>query len=104
VSLRTASGFLESLRDGREVWLEGERVKDVTAHPRLRGAALTIAALYDMQHDPDLRDRLSVALDGSGERSLLAHPPRTHDDLCAAGMIKLWADERRHAPAARRIS
>jgi 4-hydroxyphenylacetate 3-hydroxylase N terminal len=46
VSLRTASGFLESLRDGREIWLGGERVVDVTAHPLLRGAALTIAELY----------------------------------------------------------
>ena len=95
VSLRTASGFLESLRDGREVWLEGERVKDVTGHPRLRGAALTIAALYDMQHDPDLRDRLSVVLDGSGERIGYSHiQPSTRDDLSrAAGtMIKLWAD------------
>ncbi len=44
-----AAGFLEALRDGREIWLEGERVKDVTAHPRLRGAALTIAELYGMQ-------------------------------------------------------
>ena len=53
MSLRTAAGFLDALRDGREIWLEGERVKDVTAHPRLRGAAMTIAELYAMQHRPD---------------------------------------------------
>ncbi len=68
VSLRTGSGFLEALRDGRDIWLEGERVKDVTAHPRLRGTALTVAELYDLQHRPELRDTLSFAFDGSGER------------------------------------
>ena len=94
VSLRTAAGFLEALRDGREVWLEGERVKDVTAHPRLRGAALTIAELYDLQHRPDLHDRLSFVLDGSGERIGYSHiQPRTIDDLRRRReMIALWAD------------
>ena len=37
VSLRTASGFLESLRDGREIWLGRERVVDVRARRDLRG-------------------------------------------------------------------
>jgi len=94
VSLRTASGFLESLRDGREVWLGGERVRDVTAHPRLRGAASTIAELYGMQHRSDLQERLSFALDGSGERIGYSHiKPRTRDDLARRReMIKTWAD------------
>src|SRR5262249_11851579 len=95
VSLRTASGFLESLRDGREVWLEGERVEDVTAHPRLKGAARTIAELYALQHRPALRERLSFTLDGTGERIGYSHiQPRTRDDLTRRReMIKLWADE-----------
>ena len=94
VSLRTASGFVESLRDGREIWLGGERVVDVTAHPLLRGAALTIAALYSLQHRPDLQDRLSL-IDASGERIGYSHiQPRTRDDLRRRReMIKLWADE-----------
>jgi 4-hydroxyphenylacetate 3-monooxygenase len=56
MSLRTAAGFLEALRDGREIWLEGERVEDVTAHSRLRGAALNVAELYGMQHDRRARE------------------------------------------------
>ena len=55
---RTGREYLQGLRDQeREVWLGGERVKDVTAHPGLRRGALSIAALYDMQHDPELRER-----------------------------------------------
>jgi 4-hydroxyphenylacetate 3-monooxygenase len=28
----TGAEYLESLRDGREIWIYGERVKDVTTH------------------------------------------------------------------------
>ena len=43
----TGAEFLESLRDGREVYIYGERVDDVTTHPAFRNAARTIARLYD---------------------------------------------------------
>ena len=32
----TGAEYLESLRDGREVYIYGERVKDVTTHPAFR--------------------------------------------------------------------
>ncbi|MBO0751099.1 MAG: hypothetical protein J2P53_03245, partial [Bradyrhizobiaceae bacterium] len=41
----TGQEYLESLRDGREVYVYGERVADVTAHPAFRNAARTIAKL-----------------------------------------------------------
>src|SRR5262245_65566893 len=93
MSLRTGAAFLGALRDGREIWLEGERVKDVTAHPRLRGAARTIAELYDLQHAPDLQDRLSFALP-DGERIGYSHiQPRPSEDLRRRrALIKRWAD------------
>jgi 4-hydroxyphenylacetate 3-monooxygenase len=43
---------LERLGDGRETWLYGERVKDVTPHPACRDAARMLARLYDAPHDP----------------------------------------------------
>ncbi|SVB02473.1 uncharacterized protein METZ01_LOCUS155327, partial [marine metagenome] len=45
--LLTGQAFLDSVRDGREVWYAGERVKDVTAHPAFRISARNIARLYD---------------------------------------------------------
>ena len=52
----TGEEYLESLRDGRTVYIDGERVGDVTAHPAFRNAARSIARLYDALHDPDTRD------------------------------------------------
>ena len=34
MAVRTGKEFLEGLRDGREVWLEGERVGRLLAEPR----------------------------------------------------------------------
>ena len=48
----TGKQFLESIRDAREIWIYGERVKDVTTHPAFRNTARMIARLYDALHDP----------------------------------------------------
>ena len=47
----TGREYLESLRDGREVYIYGERVKDVTTHPAFRNSAVSVAKLYDALHD-----------------------------------------------------
>ena len=39
----TGQEYLESLRDGREIWIYGERVKDVTTHPAFRNSVRSIA-------------------------------------------------------------
>lgn len=63
----TGQEYLESLRDGREIWIYGERVDDVTTHPAFRNAARSIARLYDALHDPADRDILTAPTDtGSG--------------------------------------
>ena len=53
----TGQEYLESLRDGREIYIYGERVKDVTTHPAFRNTARMIARLYDALHDPEKQDK-----------------------------------------------
>src|SRR5947207_13218173 len=64
----TGAEYLESLRDGREVYIYGERVKDVTAHPALRNAAVSVAKLYDALHDEKSKDELTTAHDTDSGR------------------------------------
>jgi len=47
--LKTGSEHLESLRDGRVVYIGAERVDDVTKHPAFRNGARSMAAIYDMK-------------------------------------------------------
>jgi 4-hydroxyphenylacetate 3-monooxygenase len=63
----TGAEYLASLRDGREVYIYGERVEDVTTHPAFRNAARSVARLYDALHDPKTKDILTSQTDtGSG--------------------------------------
>jgi 4-hydroxyphenylacetate 3-monooxygenase len=63
----TGKEYLESLRDGREVYIYGERVKDVTTHPAFRNAARSVARLYDALHDEKQKAVLTCPTDtGSG--------------------------------------
>src|SRR3989475_12511200 len=63
----TGAEYLESIRDGREIWIYGERVKDVTTHPAFRNTVRMSARLYDALHHPARKDILTSATDtGSG--------------------------------------
>jgi 4-hydroxyphenylacetate 3-monooxygenase len=63
----TGREYLESLRDGREVYIYGERVEDVTRHPAFRNAAASVAKLYDALHDDASKNVLTTTTDtGSG--------------------------------------
>ena len=62
--LKTGQQHLASLRDGRTVYIGGERVDDVTTHPAFRQGAKSIAAIYDMKAAPENRDRMTFEEDG----------------------------------------
>jgi 4-hydroxyphenylacetate 3-monooxygenase len=66
--LKTGKEHLESLRDGRRVYVGRELVHDVTEHPAFARAARTIARLYDAKADPARRDVFGY-LDENGEPS-----------------------------------
>src|ERR1700745_3290566 len=59
----TGAEYLASLRDGRDVYIYGERVDDVTTHPAFRNAARSIARLYDALHDARSKELLTCATD-----------------------------------------
>jgi 4-hydroxyphenylacetate 3-monooxygenase len=90
----TGEEFLESLRGDREVWIYGERVKDVTTHPAFRNPARMLARLYDALHDPATHDVLTCATDtGSGGYThKYFRAPTCADDLVGArDAIAAWA-------------
>ena len=90
----TGSEFLESLRDGREVYIYGERVKDVTTHPAFRNAAASIALLYDALHDEKSKKVLTAPTDtGSGGYTMkFFKAARSREDVVAQrDAIAAWA-------------
>jgi 4-hydroxyphenylacetate 3-monooxygenase len=91
---RSGAQYLQGLKENSaDVWLEGERVKDVTAHPGLRRGAQSVANLYDLQLDSDIVDEMTFLSPTSGDpvgMSFLV--PRTLEDLeNRRKMMTRWA-------------
>src|SRR5438128_5599171 len=72
--IRTGDEYRAALRDGREVWIDGERVADVTAHPAFRPIVDAKARMYDMAHEP--AHAATMVFAEAGEPfSILLRPP-----------------------------
>jgi aromatic ring hydroxylase len=90
----TGDEYLESIRDGRVIYLYGDRVKDVTAHPAFANAARMTARLYGALHDPAMRGVLTVPTDtgSDGYTHRFFTTPRSAADLVADQQaIAAWA-------------
>ncbi|MEM7404146.1 MAG: 4-hydroxyphenylacetate 3-monooxygenase, oxygenase component [Pseudomonadota bacterium] len=82
--IRTGAQYLEGLQDGREVWMQGERVSDVTAHPGLGRGARTLAGFLDKQFEPDLKKTLTYEEEGK-RFGMSFKVPNDKDDIKARG-------------------
>jgi len=80
--IKTGRQYIESLKDGRTLHIDGKVVTDVTAYPPLQGIIGTIAGLYDDQHDPKYRDILTYRSPTTGDPVSKTYlEAKTHDEL-----------------------
>ena len=78
--LRTAKQYVESLNDNRIIYLNGERISDITKHPAFRGSINARALSYELYNHPKFRDLLTI--EEKGDRFLfLWNQPKTAEDL-----------------------
>ena len=93
--MRCGKEYLEGLRDGRRVYVNGERVEDVTTHPAFRGATRSVARLYDVAADPANREVMTWELPASGTPVNVAWMiPRSEEDLARRRRgLRRWAEE-----------
>lgn len=85
--MRRGAEYLESLRDGRRVWVMGEgQVPDVTTHHATRAMVQEYVAWYDRHFDPAWQDVLLTSSETATERLPLAFlVPTSAHDLCRMG-------------------
>ena len=78
----TGARYKESLRDGREVWLDGVRIDDVPSHPAFSGIVNELARIYDLQQTDQFRDLMTFESPESGNRCSVSWLiSRSADDL-----------------------
>ena len=91
---RTGAEYVAGLRErAAEIYIGGERVKDVTQHPAFAGGLQTVAGLLDMQHDPATRDEMTYTSPSTGDQVGLSFiMPRNAEDLARRrNMMRNWA-------------
>ena len=67
MGIRTGKEYLDGLRDDREIWINGDRIEDVTKHPAVCRGAHTLGEFLDRQHNPKYQDKITY-LDEDGDR------------------------------------
>ena len=72
--IRTGEEYHAGLRDGREVWIDRERVHDVTVHPTFKPVVDLRARMYDTAHEPAWAEIMSYR-EASERCSILLRPP-----------------------------
>jgi aromatic ring hydroxylase len=90
----TGKEFLASLDDGREVWIYGERVKNITTHPAFQNCARMLARLYDALHEDHQRGAhvLTEPTEWGGFTHRYFRAPTTIEEQVAArDAIAAWA-------------
>src|SRR5690242_20590522 len=70
--IRTGQQYRASIRDGRRVWINGERVRDVTLHPMFKPVVDVRARIYDMAHE-DAHAATMAYRDETGELSAIGN-------------------------------
>jgi 4-hydroxyphenylacetate 3-monooxygenase len=92
--MKTGKHHIDSLRDGRTIYLNGETVTDVVEHPAYRHAIQSVAHLYDLQAAPDNHDLMTFISPSSGDRvNRCWQLPRSYDDLVQRRhALTAWAE------------
>lgn len=80
---RTGEEYIESLRDGRTIFLNGEKITNHVDHPAFRNAIRTVASLYDYQAAH--ADQMTFETSGGKRVGLYWELPTTREKLIARG-------------------
>ena len=91
---QTGAEYLESLDDGREIYIYGERVTNPTEHPAFRNTARMVARLYDALHDPNHHATLTLPTDTGNNSFTHAYfkaPTSMAELLAGRDAIADWA-------------
>src|SRR6202047_2950917 len=90
---KTGAEHIKSLKDGRSVYIDGQKVADVTVHPAFRNAIKSAGALYDFQAWPQTLELMTSVPDGANRRVSRAwQMPRNHAEMVLRRKaLQAWA-------------
>ncbi|KVW88661.1 4-hydroxyphenylacetate 3-hydroxylase family protein [Burkholderia cepacia] len=93
--IKSGNEHIESLRDGRQVYINGQLVDDVTEHPAFRNSIRSYANLYDYQARPENVEKMTfVSPDTQGRVSRIWELPRSYAELVERRTaLEAWSEQ-----------
>jgi len=94
--LKTGAEYLKSIEEmSIPIYIDGRRLDNALEHPAVRAAAHAVAATYDMVHEPELAELLTVESHLTGEPvSFFQHVPQSVDQLVAKVNVTRYMNRR----------
>src|SRR5271163_1761747 len=80
MALKTPAEYVESLRDGRVTYWDGERIDDITAHPKFKTPIAVACGDYDYANSAR-REVMTYRTDEGGVAHRVFQIPRAEADL-----------------------
>src|SRR5690606_26833316 len=80
--MKSGKEHTESLRDGREVYIDGAKVDDVTVHPAFRNLVASTAGLFDFANDPANRELMTFETAPGMRANRIWQLPKSYEELC----------------------
>jgi 4-hydroxyphenylacetate 3-monooxygenase len=94
--IRTGDEYRDSIRDGRQVFVDGEQVTDLTTHPMFKPIVDRRARIYDLAHEEATQAVMTYTDEENGELNAIGNRlPHTQQD---------WWDKRRAVDLVQRES
>jgi 4-hydroxyphenylacetate 3-monooxygenase len=82
-----------ALRDGRDLYIYGHRVPDVTSHPAFRNTVASAAALYDFQCAPANLDKMTFQTETGHRVNRCWQLPKSYAELVERRQaLEAWAE------------
>ncbi|MBN9018966.1 MAG: 4-hydroxyphenylacetate 3-monooxygenase [Rhizobiales bacterium] len=91
--VKTGKQHIESLKDGRTIYIDGRKVADVTTDPAFAHAVATAGSFYDFQAAPENIEQMTFVSPKTGDRVSRAWQlPRNHRELVERRQaLERWA-------------
>ena len=93
MAIRTGKQYIESLRDSRQIFIRGEKVRDLPTHASFSGIVSTIARLYDLQHETSNLDLMTYSSEGQRYGNIFTLVKKPEDIKKLRSYSTVWANE-----------
>ncbi len=91
--VKNGQQHLQSLKDGRRVFVDGQLVADVTTHPAYRNSVHSSAALYDFQARPENQELMTYDIGGGRRANRAWQMPRNYAEMVERRKaLTAWAE------------